>query len=118
MTAGVLPDNNKLVVLIGGADAFTLTFTEYNSGTKTWDPIDLSGKTFVAQVRAVPGGKELLNIVVDDTDAATGQLTLSWNAALTKDLPPREATWGIIDGDDYVWIEDTATIRHKTPENV
>lgn len=111
MTPGTLPYDRKLVIYRDTADSLTLAFTDPNG-----DPMDLSGKTFTAQVRRRKKGDSVLNMVVTATDLAGGLITVSWTKALTADIPIGPATWGLADSDDLLWIEDTCTLSLKTPD--
>lgn len=112
MKAAVLPVDNKLVIYRDTADSYELTFTDENG-----DPLDLTGKTFVSQVRARPGGPLLLDMTVTNTDLANGRITLSWAASDTDTVRPQQARWGLLDSDDRLWIDDTCTIKGKIPVN-
>lgn len=110
MKPGTLPTADKLVIYRGTADSTALTFTD-----TAGDPIDLSGKTFTAQVRKSHPGDVVLEITVANTNLAGGVITLSWTAALTRNLLAGDYLWGLLDSDDILWIEDTCTIKTKTP---
>lgn len=111
MTPGKLPDDKKLTIYRGGADAYTLTLTDSEGA------IDLTSYTFRAQIRDKEEGTLLLELTVAITDAAAGVMEISWLAADTTDLAPGFARWGLIDQDDVLWIEDDCIIAKKTPAN-
>jgi len=112
MRAGTLPVDNKLVIYRGGSGQWQLTFADV-SGT----PINLTGKTFVAQVRDRTNGPLLLNLTVTGTSLSTGVITISWSATDTANIPIRESRWGLIDDDDVLWINDVCRLEGKIPEN-
>lgn len=111
MKAGILPPNEKLTIYRASAGSWDLAFTESETG----DPLDLSGKTFIAQVRDRDGSPVLLDINVTATDLPSGLITLSWTAADTAALPIRRSRWGLLDSDDILWIEDVCELLGKTP---
>lgn len=112
MKAGVLPVENKLVIYRGSADSYTITFND-----EAGSPVDLTGRTFVAQVRARSGGQLLLGMTVTETDLPNGQISVSWSADDTEDLRPQQAFWGLLDSNDKLWIDDVCTIKGKIPVN-
>jgi len=111
MTAGVFPKDKKLVIYRGGGDSIRLTFTE----TATGDPIDLTGRSFVAQVRDRSEGPLLLDMTVTEVDLANGIIELSWLAADTAALPLRHSRWGVIDDTGVYWIDDACELKPKIP---
>lgn len=114
MTPGTLPIGDKLKIHRGTSEALELIFTDDETG----DPIDLSGMSFVAQVRLTSRSDVLFNMVVDETDLANGVVTLSWTKALTDNIPiAKYARWGLLDATDQLWIEDTCEILDRTPSN-
>ena len=113
MNPGVFPAGKKLVIYRGTAGGKRLTFQSKATG----DPIDLTGRTFTAQIRGKSGSPLILDITVTPTDLENGIVDLSWTAADTDRLPAITASWGLIDDVNQLWIEDTVTIKTKTPEN-
>jgi len=112
MTAGAFPLNQKLVIYRGAAGSVALHFTE----TSTGDDINLSGSSpFVAWVRRSNGQTRLLELDVADTDLVGGEITLSWNAEDTDELPIGPAQWGLMDANDILWIQDVMSIKSATP---
>lgn len=113
MDPGYFPSDHKFVLHRGTANNLPLTFVDALGAA-----VDLSGLTFAAEVKESETGAVLMAMAIDTTDAATGQITLSWEAADSADLPLGIARFGLIDSDDFLWIEDTVTIRSKTPTNI
>lgn len=51
-------------------------------------PIDVSGRTFAAQIRtSAKASTVLAEFTIDDSDASTGRLVLDLAASLTQDIP-------------------------------
>lgn len=67
-------------------DVLTLTFTDGGS------PINVSSRTYTAQIRPAPGATAVVDMSVDTTDAATGVIVLG------VDLTDVDATVG-----DWWW---------------
>lgn len=72
-------------------DDFADTFNFWTDATKTTN-IDVSGRTFTAQLRAKADEAAVASMAVDMTDAATGTIILRLSAATTAAL-----------ADAYVW---------------
>lgn len=85
--------------------AATRAITIYQGDTYTHEitvqddagaPVDLSDRTWAAQIRAyATADTALADFAVDATDAATGVLVLSLTAAQTAALPGRPAVWDL-----------------------
>jgi hypothetical protein len=68
------------------------------------DPVDLSDRTWAAQIRRSPDSPLLVAFVVDDSDAADGVLLLALTGTQTTTLPTR-GSWdleGTYTADGYV----------------
>lgn len=56
------------------------------------EPKDITGATWLGQVRAEPGGPVLLTLTIDTIDAATGQWRWTWTPADSEALLSASAT--------------------------
>ncbi|MGL5936369.1 MAG: hypothetical protein ACRCZI_12210 [Cetobacterium sp.] len=75
-------------------DTLTLTLTFRVQATQA--PIDLTGRTFAAQVRDREGSSTLIaSFSIDTTNAATGVLVLSIPAATTATWAWTHAVWDL-----------------------
>ncbi len=110
MTPGTLTE--KLVIYGATADGMTLTFKD-DAG----EVLALPDIGYTCQVRTHSGGDLLVNISVDASGFGTGILELTWDASATATLKTaRTATWGLLDSDGTLWIEDVCHIKTKTPK--
>ncbi len=73
------------VVFVAGDDWQMTVRAKDTGGT----PIDLSAATIVGQVRAYPAAVDKVDVTVDMTDAAAGEVTLSLAAAATAAMSGR-----------------------------
>lgn len=81
-------------VSIYGGDDYVLPVDFVDSAG---DPLDVSGRTYAAQVRAWPSGGVLATFDVDETNAAGGTIVLSLGHAVTAGLAGTvtEARWDL-----------------------
>ena len=112
MIPGSLPADEKLVIYIGAAGALRLTFTDSLGAA-----LDLSGRTFVAQVRDHRKRPVKVDMTVALTDLPNGVIDISWTADATLDAPVGPTRWGLLDDQDNLWIEDSCKITRATPRN-
>jgi hypothetical protein len=81
------------ILLRGDSRTWTDTFEE-NVGTDTapvWQALDLSGWTFLCQIRPdLARGTVIATVDVDDTDAATGILVRNLTATEAELLPGQD----------------------------
>jgi hypothetical protein len=93
MATSPIPKVETETLLRGDSRTWTDTFEE-NTGTTTapvWAPLDLSGWTFVCEIRAdLDRGTLLATLDVDDTDAATGVLVRKLSSTQADLLPGQE----------------------------
>jgi hypothetical protein len=84
MASEPLPGPYPISCYVGDTRVWSLAFTEDDGTT----PIDLSGKTWTAQIRANDGASATImaEIDVDDTDAVDGLLVLTLTALEAANL--------------------------------
>lgn len=83
------PGTRDLDLYRGDTYAHTVTFTD---GT---DPVDVSGYSWLAQIRETTDSAAVVEaFTVDTTNAATGVLVLRLSAAQAAELP-RSARWDL-----------------------
>jgi hypothetical protein len=94
-TVKILPAKLGYKITRGDDFADPITFTEDG------DPIDVSARTYTAQIRRTTEGEVEATMSVDMTDAATGVIVLTLADSITEDM----------DG-SYVWDleQDTAGV--------
>lgn len=82
----------------GDTRTWPVTF-QHNDGTEDEPelvPIDLSGCTFRAQIRATKDDPDVMAVIeVDDADAATGVLVLTLTAEEAEQLEGTSAYWDL-----------------------
>jgi hypothetical protein len=96
MASEPLPGDYPVTLYRGDTRVWSLAFTEDDGTT----PIDLTGKTWRAQVReTVDSASPLMDITVDDTDAATGELVLTLPATewvgVAAETPTEKWYWDL-----------------------
>lgn len=64
-------------------------------------PVNLTGYTVRAQIRAIPTGELAATITATITNAAAGAISLALTAEQTSGIPVRGNTWR--DKERYVW---------------
>jgi hypothetical protein len=82
MTSTVDLRPGKLNVKSSRGDTVALPIVINEAGAAA----DLTGRTFLAQIRRTKPGDVIVDIDVDDTDAATGELVLRIDSADTEPL--------------------------------
>jgi hypothetical protein len=108
MASEPLPGVYPMTLYRGDTRVWELTFTEDDETT----PIDMTGKTWLAEIRKsdASGAPVIATIDIDDTDAATGVLVMTLTAdeadgltedVLTEDGGKYKAAWDLegTDGD-------------------
>jgi hypothetical protein len=79
---------------------FVRSMKFYSDCQKT-QPLDMTGWTFVAEIRTAPDAAQVIGeFEIDDTDKATGTLILSIDAADTLDIAAGEYVWDLRMEDD------------------
>ena len=108
MTPGVL------TVPISKGAKYNFTFNLVEPTTR--DPIDLTGLgPFVCEVKSFAGNRLLVTATVTSAYDATGQITITMNAAQTATLPLGQVRMGVRDDDDEPYMEGTPEVVWFTP---
>lgn len=110
MNPATFPIDERPIIFIGASGSMDFTFVDENG-----DAMDFTGMSFYTQVRDVPGGTLLLDITTSvDDDPTSGKINISWDSSDTSELHVQSASFGMIDSNGVVWIEDKCEIRNKT----
>lgn len=97
----VAPAPLDLDIYIG--DTTTVTVTVKNAGT----PVNITGRTYAAQIRKTPGSTSILaTLTCTITNAAGGVVVATLPASVSTALTPQRASW------------DLQEITPSSPENV
>jgi hypothetical protein len=75
----------KLDLSLVRGDTFTLTF-HFQTNAVPPVAIDLSGRSFTAQIRRSYDDEIAVSMDVDDSDAATGDIVVGLDADITADI--------------------------------
>lgn len=99
MAAEPLPADVKLTLVQGDSRTWT-DVIETNTGTDAapvWEPYDLTGHTFLAQIRAerLRTADLYATIDVTATDAVNGEIQLDLSAEEADNLVPGSAFWDL-----------------------
>lgn len=99
MATEPIPADVKLTLVQGDSRTWT-DVIERNTGTDddpVWEPYDLTGHTFLAQIRAARLRTSTLyaTIAVTATDAANGEVELNLTADEADSLVPGPAFWDL-----------------------
>ena len=116
MASEPLPGKYPITLYRGDSRTWSLLFTEDDGTT----PVDMSGKTWAAQVRSSADATPvLLTLTVDDTDAATGVIVVNLPASQWTDVdipttaPTTKWAWDLqsTDGSEVrTWLYGPAKI--------
>lgn len=113
------PAKRNIALVRGDDYRHMVTFTD-----EAGDPLDVSAKSYAAQVRAHPDDAAILaDFTVDDAGAATGTIWLTIDAATTALLAVGRRAWDIqeTDGDGFVTtlmggaVDVLADVTRETP---
>jgi hypothetical protein len=90
--------SNAPITLVQGDDALFTDVVEQNVGTEeepVWEPYDLTGHTFLAQVRATRSRSSALYATFDvtATDAVNGEVEFAMTSEEADGLVPRLGWW-------------------------
>lgn len=80
-TVDFLPDKLNVKYKRGDTVGYLIQINDVGG-----DPLDLTGRTYAAQLRRSPNSSTAVDMDVDTTDAATGQLVLRLDPDVTETL--------------------------------
>ena len=84
------PASYPLSIRIGDTETINLTVTDADG------PIDITGRTYAAQIRvAIDDATPIATFVCAIADAAGGRVTCSLTATVTGALVPNSAVWDL-----------------------
>lgn len=86
-----------------------VSFYDENPDGSRGDPLDVSGRTWLAQLRPEgrPDGPPVVTFTVDDTNSATGKLVLRLTTDQSAAVPPEQRFYRVEVEDltnDFTWI--------------
>ncbi len=103
------PASRDVEIYRGDTWAHSIDFEDANSA-----PVNMSGKTWLCQVRASTESSTVLaTVTVDTTNAATGTLVLRLTAMQTADLPTQVLRWDLQEttgGTVTTWLAGRLTV--------
>ncbi len=85
----------------------------------TPSPVDLTGRgPFTCHVRTAPGEDLLLELTVEETDPASGRLTLVAEKEATAEVPAAavRALFDVIDAEGTPWVYGVVTFTDTNSE--
>lgn len=81
-------------------------------------PMDLTGYSFAADIKAGDGETVVGTFTFDDTDAATGLILMEMAASVTRKLAPMDYQYDVLvtdtDGKRDYWVRGTVTVGKST----
>jgi len=81
-----------LTIRTGDDESVTVTFSDETTG----DPVNITGRTYRAQIRSTPGDSTILaSWTCTVTNGAAGKLTLTLADTITATLSPGFAVWDL-----------------------
>lgn len=98
-------------------ELFRTKITDPATGVVTYEPRDISGLTFLSQIRATTDSADVMAVVACSfvTDGTDGLLQLNLTAAESAKLVPGKVAWDLqstdADGDVRTWLAGTWKIQ-------